>query len=174
MITGSRQELSWMIGGPQGSGVNSTAELYAKVLTRLGYYVFSNIEYHSNIKGKHSYFRVRAANYPIHSHTEGIDLLVALDEETLFGDFYKAYPSHRGHVGDVKPHGILLYDTGEIGEAVSLLEDYEIRPYGFSFLELLNEALDTIGKGGQGKKFNIMNNTVAYGASMGLLGVDFT
>jgi len=173
MVTEHRQDLSWMIGGPQGSGVNSTAELYAKVLTRLGYYVFSNIEYHSNIKGKHSYFRVRAANYPVRSHTEEVDLLVALDEETLFGDFYKTYPSHRGHARDVKPGGMVVYDSGEIGEAKSLLEEYDVRTYGFPFLEVLNEALDTIGKGGQGKKYNIMNNTVAYGASMGLLGLDF-
>ncbi len=172
MPSDTRQDFTWVIGGPQGSGVNSTAELYAKLLTRLGYYVFSNVEYHSNIKGKHSYFRVRATNYPVRSHTEGIDLLIALDEETLFGDFYQTYPSHWGHAHQVKSGGTIIYDSAEIKDADTRLKEFEVQQVGFPFLEVLNEALSTIGKGGQGKKYNIMNNTVAYGAGMGLLEID--
>ncbi|HKJ68991.1 MAG TPA: 2-oxoacid:acceptor oxidoreductase subunit alpha [bacterium] len=172
MHSENRQDFACVIGGPQGSGVNSTAELYAKLLTRLGYYVYSNVEYHSNIKGKHSYFRVRAANYPVRSHTEDIDLLIALDEETLFGDFYKNYPSHWGHAHQVRSGGTIIYDSDEITDADSRLEAFEVQQVGFPFLEVLNEALSTIGKGGEGKKYNIMNNTVAYGAGMGLLQID--
>lgn len=173
MTNRTQQDFCWMIGGPQGSGVNSTAEIYAKVLTRLGYHVFGNIEYHSNIKGKHSYFQVRAADYPIRTHREKIDLLVALDEETLFGDFYKHYPSHWGHAHRVKSGGTIIYDSSELGEAADRLDEYDVQKFGFSFVELLNEALESVGKGGQGKKYSIMSNTVAYGASMGLLDIDF-
>ena len=59
---------SWMIGGPQGSGLNVSAEILAKALARAGYYVFGQIEYHSNIKGKHSAYRLRIAGSPTHSH----------------------------------------------------------------------------------------------------------
>src|SRR2546426_772431 len=47
-----------MIGGPQGSGINSVAENFAKGCMRGGLHVFANIEYHSNIKGELSKYQV--------------------------------------------------------------------------------------------------------------------
>lgn len=52
-------ELSWMIGGPQGVGVDSVAKIFARACASLGLYMFGKREYYSNIKGKHSYFLVR-------------------------------------------------------------------------------------------------------------------
>ena len=71
-----------MIGGAQGSGINASAEIFAKALMRGGLSVFANIEFHSNIMGKHSYYRVTASTEAIRSHTDPVDLLVALDRET--------------------------------------------------------------------------------------------
>src|SRR5438094_375053 len=47
-----------MIGGPQGSGINSVAENFAKACIRGGLHIFANIEYHSNIKGELSKYQV--------------------------------------------------------------------------------------------------------------------
>jgi 2-oxoglutarate ferredoxin oxidoreductase subunit alpha len=47
----SAQDLNWLIGGPQGSGINLSAETFAKACTRAGFRVFASIEYHSNIMG---------------------------------------------------------------------------------------------------------------------------
>src|SRR5437867_1191441 len=109
----SRRELSWVIGGPQGGGINASAEIYAKALTRGGLHVFANIEFHSNIMGKHSYYRVTAAPVPVRSHVDEIHVLVALDQESLFGDALerKHYPSHTGHVHQVAPGGGIVYDA---------------------------------------------------------------
>src|SRR3989442_1015253 len=109
----SRRELSWVIGGPQGGGINASAEIYAKALTRGGLHVFANIEFHSNIMGKHSYYRVTAAPLPVRSHVDEIHMLVALDQESLFGDALerKHYPSHIGHVHRVAPAGGIVYDA---------------------------------------------------------------
>jgi 2-oxoglutarate ferredoxin oxidoreductase subunit alpha len=92
----SRREFSWVLGGPQGGGINASAEVYARALLRGGLHVFANIEFHSNIMGKHSYYRVTAAPVPVHSHVDDIHMLVALDLESLFGDAAerKHYPSH--------------------------------------------------------------------------------
>ena len=98
---------SWMIGGPQGSGLNVSAEILAKALSRAGYYVFGQIEYHSNIKGKHSAYRLRISDAPMHSHVEAVHLLSALDEETLVGDMYHEFPAHRGHVHEIAAGGAL-------------------------------------------------------------------
>ncbi|MGH9866463.1 MAG: 2-oxoacid:acceptor oxidoreductase family protein, partial [Candidatus Acidiferrales bacterium] len=84
---------SWMIGGPQGSGLNVSAEILAKALCRSGYYIFGQIEYHSNIKGKHSAYRLRIADEPVASHVDVVHLLSSLDEETLIGDLYHEFPA---------------------------------------------------------------------------------
>jgi len=52
-------ELTWMIGGPQGSGVETAANIFSQVYSKMGYHVFGKREYYSNIKGEHSYFAVR-------------------------------------------------------------------------------------------------------------------
>ncbi|MER3467511.1 MAG: hypothetical protein C4312_02700, partial [Thermoflexus sp.] len=105
--------VSWMIGGPQGSGINVAAETLAKAFSRGGLYVFANIEYHSNIMGKHSYYRVRVSEEPVHAPVDEVHLLAALDEETLFGDHHHnpEFPTHRGHVHEVVPGGGIIYDA---------------------------------------------------------------
>ena len=96
-----KNRLSWMIGGPQGSGINASAEVFAKACSRAGLRVFANIEYHSNIMGKHSFYRVRVDEDPIHSYRDKADILIALDHETLAGDGdHRRWPTHYGHLDD--------------------------------------------------------------------------
>jgi len=169
----SRREFSWVLGGPQGGGINASAEVYAKALLRGGLHVFANIEFHSNIMGKHSYYRVTAAPVPVHSHVDDIHMLVALDHESLFGDAAerKHYPSHTGHVHQVAPGGGIVYDADlKIDPAQFGREDINLYP--IPFFELLEEALKQIGKGGQSRKYTVMRNTVALGASIGISGYD--
>ncbi len=162
-----------MIGGAQGSGINASAEIFAKALMRGGLSVFANIEFHSNIMGKHSYYRVTASTEAIRSHTDPVDLLVALDRETLFGDAAerKHYPSHRGHVHELAPGGGIVYDS-ELKVAPEEFGRNDVLVYPVPYLEVLEEALQEVGKGGQARKYLIMRNTIALGASVGLLGYD--
>jgi len=169
----SRRELSWVIGGPQGGGINASAEIYAKALTRGGLHVFANIEFHSNIMGKHSYYRVTAAPVPVRSHVDEIHMLVALDQESLFGDALerKHYPSHIGHVHQVAPGGGIVYDADLKIDPAQFQRD-DIRLYPVPYFEVLEEALKQLGKGGQSRKYIVMRNTVALGASVALIGYD--
>ena len=61
-------QLSWMIGGPQGSGVDSGANIFSRACAYGGLHVFGKREYHSNIKGEHSNYVVRVDSKPIRSH----------------------------------------------------------------------------------------------------------
>ena len=162
-----------MIGGPQGGGINASAEIYAKALLRGGLHVFANIEFHSNIMGKHSYYRVTAAPIPVRSHIDAIHMLVALDQETLFGDALerKHYPSHTGHVHQVAPGGSIVYDADLKVDQEKFGRD-DIHLYPIPFFAVLEEALSQVGKGGQSRKYIVMRNTVALGASIGLAGYD--
>ncbi|MEE9235540.1 MAG: 2-oxoacid:acceptor oxidoreductase subunit alpha [Candidatus Acidoferrales bacterium] len=169
----SAPTFSWMIGGPQGSGINLGAEILARVMSRLGYYVFGNIEYHSNIKGKHSYYRLRAADRPVHSHIEEVHLLTALDEETLIGDLYHEFPGHRGHAEQVAPGGGILLEPDKVEWVRRRLEGRDVHLYVIPYGEAVSQALGLAGKGGQAHQYRIMNNTAAIGASAALLGVPF-
>ena len=40
-------DFSWLIGGPQGSGVESGANVFSKVCAELGYQIFGKREFHS-------------------------------------------------------------------------------------------------------------------------------
>lgn len=169
----SRRELSWVLGGPQGGGINASAELFARALARGGLSVFANIEFHSNIMGKHSYYRVTAAPHPIRSHLDEIHVLVALDEETLFGDAAqrKHYPSHVGHVHQVLAGGGIVYDA-DLKIDPARFERDDIHLYPIPYLEVLEVALASAGRAGQARKHIVMRNTVALGASIGLIGYD--
>ena len=95
-------DLSLMIGGPAGSGVNPASEIFMKACSRAGVFVFTNVEYHSNIHGRHIFFRIRTADEPVTSHVERVDVLLALDAETIYGtDPHQDYQSHKGHLHEV-------------------------------------------------------------------------
>jgi len=135
-------------------------------------HVFANIEYHSNIKGEHSYYRVRASDREIRSHVDWIDLLIALDKETLFGDLHKEYPSHDGHRREVSPGGGIIYDA-----ALKLKPEDIGRPdvnlYPVPYQDVLLGALKETGHDKELSKYQVMANTVAFGASVALIDFDF-
>src|SRR5256712_7378720 len=110
-----KNRLTWMIGGPQGSGINASAEVFAKACSRAGLRVYANIEYHSNIMGKHSFYRVRVDDEDIRSYRDKTDILVALDHETLAGDGdHPRWATHYGHLAEINDGGGGIFDS-EIG-----------------------------------------------------------
>ena len=88
-----------MIGGAQGSGVDTSANIFAKAAAQGGLQVFGNREYYSNIKGEHSYFRVRLSKDVIRSHVDTVDMLATFDDETVVR-----------HAGEVRKDGAIIYD----------------------------------------------------------------
>jgi 2-oxoglutarate ferredoxin oxidoreductase subunit alpha len=72
-----------MIGGAQGSGVDSAANIFSHAFAEGGLHVFGKREYYSNIKGEHSYFTVRVSEKEIRSHVDEINMLVSFDAETM-------------------------------------------------------------------------------------------
>jgi len=101
-------ELTWVIGGAQGSGVDSAANIFCKTCAEDGLYIFGKREYYSNIKGEHSYFTVRISNKQIRSHKESIDILVSFDAETVFR-----------HAKDVSPNGIIIFNSELIETSIN-------------------------------------------------------
>src|SRR5215472_11855054 len=163
---------TWMIGGPQGSGINSVAENLARACMRGGLHVFANIEYHSNIKGEHSYYRLRVEEKEPRSHVDWVDLLVALDKETIFGDQNKIHPTHRGHRHEVSPGGGIIYDTS-LNLTPNMFGRDDIILFPLPYLDLLIASLKEFGHEREISKYQVMVNTIALGASLGLVDYDF-
>ncbi len=93
-------DLTWLIGGPQGSGVESGANIFSKVCAGIGYQIFGKREFYSNIKGEHSYFAVRVSDKKIHSNVNDINLMVAFDADMIFR-----------HADEVVKGGAIIYDS---------------------------------------------------------------
>ena len=94
-----RDDFSWMIGGVQGSGVDTSANVFARAAAAGGLHVFGKREYYSNIKGEHSYFQVRVSKNLIRSHVDTVDMLATFEEETIFR-----------HALEVRSEGAIIYD----------------------------------------------------------------
>ena len=92
-------DLNIVIGGPQGGGVETAGMMLIRATACAGLEVFGVREYHSNIKGKHSYFHVRVANKPVNSIKLPADILGGLDPETL-----------ATHFSEVRKGGVVVYD----------------------------------------------------------------
>ncbi|HEV8230438.1 MAG TPA: 2-oxoacid:acceptor oxidoreductase family protein, partial [Candidatus Limnocylindria bacterium] len=168
-----KNRLTWMIGGPQGSGINASAEVFAKACSRAGLRVYANIEYHSNIMGKHSFYRVRVDDEDIRSYRDKTDILVALDHETLAGDHeHRRWPTHFGHLHELNEGGGVIYDS-EIEFDPKATGRADLRFYPVPFMEIIKKALEEVGKGEQARRYEVMKNTVGLGASLALCDYPF-
>ena len=127
-------DFTWMIGGPQGSGVETAANIFSQVFSKMGYQIFGKREYYSNIKGEHSYFAVRISDKQIRSSIKGTNMLIAFDAETIFR-----------HADDVLKNGIIIYDSTlenvKVSDVITFDNDFKERLE--SFLKSKNKD-DTI------------------------------
>jgi len=72
-----------LIGGSAGTGPNILTHLISEVLVKKGFYVFYSRDYQSLIRGGHNFNVLTFSDKPIYSNECKIDILVALDENTL-------------------------------------------------------------------------------------------
>ena len=113
-------DFTWMIGGPQGSGVETAANIFSQVFSKMGYQIFGKREYYSNIKGEHSYFAVRISDEKIRSSVKGTNMLIAFDAETIFR-----------HADDVLENGVIIYDSTlenmRVSDIITFENDFKVR-----------------------------------------------
>ena len=113
-------DFTWMIGGPQGSGVETAANIFSQVFSKMGYQIFGKREYYSNIKGEHSYFAVRISDEKIRSSVKGTNMLIAFDAETIFR-----------HADDVLENGVIIYDSTlenmRVSDVITFENDFKDR-----------------------------------------------
>ena len=77
------KELSVLVGGRAGDGINNAGAVVAQLFNHLGYFVYIYTDYPSLIRGGHNFALVRAADEPVGAYKDRIDYLVALNQETV-------------------------------------------------------------------------------------------
>ncbi|MFA5207018.1 MAG: 2-oxoacid:acceptor oxidoreductase subunit alpha [Lentisphaeria bacterium] len=72
-----------LIGGEAGQGLVTLGELLAKSLVKSGYHLLATQNYMSRIRGGHNTFSIRVDTAPVTAPQRPIDVLVALDGDTV-------------------------------------------------------------------------------------------
>jgi 2-oxoglutarate ferredoxin oxidoreductase subunit alpha len=138
------------IGGAAGDGVASAGNTLALSVARQGQAVYAYNSYQSVIRGGHSWLRLRiSARKPL-NHGDQVDALIALNQDTL-----------DRHLQELVGGGIALYNSAR------LRPGYE-PPAGVQLCPLPVPDLTPAYK-----ELPVMQNTVAVGAAIGLMGLDF-
>jgi 2-oxoglutarate ferredoxin oxidoreductase subunit alpha len=76
-------EISVRAGGAAGDGIASVGETLARSFSRMGLHVFGLNAYQSVIRGGHVWFQARASPERVHSQGDRMDVLYALDRQTV-------------------------------------------------------------------------------------------
>ena len=140
--------LNWKIGGEAGYGILSAGEIFAYACAHGGLETFAYLEYPSLIRGGHNTYQVLVREDNVQSHSSQVDLLVALNKETI-----------DRHLTEVVKDGALVYDSNE----------KDLRDYVCSQADVgcLGVPLEDLTKQAGGEK--VMRNMVAVGVSFGLV-----
>ncbi|PKM41074.1 MAG: 2-oxoacid:acceptor oxidoreductase subunit alpha [Firmicutes bacterium HGW-Firmicutes-9] len=89
-----------LIGGAAGQGIETTAAILERLLKRSGYFVFTVRDFMSRVRGGHNFSLLRFGTEPIHSHSNRLDGIIAMDDETILQ-----------HISQLKPDGFILCDS---------------------------------------------------------------
>ncbi|MGG3466709.1 2-oxoacid:acceptor oxidoreductase subunit alpha [Neobacillus pocheonensis] len=140
-------QLSWKVGGQQGEGIESTGEIFAIALNRLGYYLYGYRHFSSRIKGGHTNNKIRVSTTEVRSISDDLDILVAFDQETIDLNYKELHSQ-----------GVILADSKFNPKKP---EDTEASMYAVPFTEIATQ-LGT----------SLMKNMVAIGATSAVLDLD--
>lgn len=131
-----------LIGGAAGQGMETLAAIFEKLLKRKGYHIFTVRDYMSRIRGGHNFIQVRFGSEKLYSHTDEIDGIIALNDETL-----------ELHLGSLKDDGFAVSDEESAGDDARIIK-----------LPLKKIAKDL----GNAR----VSGSVALGAVLGILGIN--
>ncbi len=140
-----------LVGGEAGAGISRSGFLFAKACLRGGLSVFGANDYQSLIRGGHNFYTVTVCDDSVYSHTNKIDLIIALNKETIVI-----------HKDELVSGAGIIYD----GDQFTVTKE----ELGRDDLQLYNVPLRKIVKDLEGS--SIMENTVALGAAIALLKYD--
>lgn len=97
------EDFSTLIGGIAGDGINEAGATIGRLFNRLGYRIYMYYDYPSLIRGGHNFSLIRAARRKIGTHRDKVDVLIALNQETL-----------ERHRERLKDKSFIIYDADKV------------------------------------------------------------
>ncbi|TQD26446.1 2-oxoacid:acceptor oxidoreductase subunit alpha [Methanolobus vulcani] len=140
-------DLNIKVGGAAGQGLQTTGMALSKTLKKSGFHVFATQYYLSRVRGGHNTFNIRISDSPIAAMTESVDLLLALDSQSI--------DKHLSEVDD----GVVVVDADVVKVNSSSESIFHV--------PMLKIAKDVCGD-------KIYSNSVSMGAVIGLLCLDIS
>ena len=137
-----------------GSGSASANNMFAKVVFRMGIPVSPHNIFPSNIQGLPTWYEVRISEAGYLGRREGVDLMVAMNEQTIKAD-----------INSVVPGGYVLYDSSKTLPNELLRDDVHYLP-----IPLKDICLREFDRPNQRQLFK---NIVYVGALAAFLKIDF-
>jgi 2-oxoglutarate ferredoxin oxidoreductase subunit alpha len=138
-------EMSILIGGDAGQGVESSGAGFCQAFARGGLQVFAMQDYRSRIRGGHNFYQIRLSERPMYSHSNPVHLVLALTAETV--------PLH---LDNIAPGGAVIFQEGlEVDEEG--LKRRNVHCFAMPLVSIAEE---------HGSR--IMTNTAALGAAAGV------
>jgi len=137
-------DITILIGGEAGDGIRNAAMMVARLFTRYGYRTLVYDDYPSLIRGGHNFSLMRAAREKITANRQELDLIVALDQQTI--------DKHKNELSD---RGMIVYDRSNVKE--------EAEGTGIPFKDIVKEL--------EGRP--IMRNSGALGAVAKVVGMEW-
>lgn len=143
--------VTWKISGEAGFGIMSAGTMISKAFARKGYYTLCTNEYPSLIRGGHNIITVRISSKYFESLNRDVQILVALHNLSV--------ETHKAELSD---NALVVYDP----------KDKEWTQADFPKpVVLLPVPLSELVSAANG--IPVMRNTIALGATIGLMGVEF-
>ncbi len=139
---------SVLIGGIAGDGINEAGLAISRLFSHLGYRIYMYYDYPSLIRGGHNFSIIRASRSSISAHSDRIDVLIALNQDTV--------ETHRSRLKDVS---FVIYDADKV-----LLDDTGLAGCGLPISSILKET----------GALPVMKNTAILGAFAKAVGIDWT
>jgi 2-oxoglutarate ferredoxin oxidoreductase subunit alpha len=171
--------------------VDTAANIFGKACGYGGLYVFGRREYHSNIKGLHSYFHLRISPKEILANVNDVDLLAAFDAETAVRHINEVVPEGGVIIGsqqvntkvldiptlppEFKAELVAFMKENNVGETVNDWLNYakqkNVHVFPVPYMELLNQIGEKLGIA-QISKITRMINVLTIGVSFALFKYD--
>jgi 2-oxoglutarate ferredoxin oxidoreductase subunit alpha len=141
-------DFSISIGGAAGQGIATPGDILARLFVRRGLNLITYNAFQSIVRGGHIFLTMRMTEKDVYSHGDKIDILMCLNQDTM-----------DRHLRLLGPGSAVVYNSDDItpGEAAAGVQICGL-PVG--------ELTDT-------KRAGLNQNTVAVGAIMHLLGLEY-
>ena len=136
------------VGGAPGQGIDTVGKSMSQICARHGLHVYTYSAYQSLIRGGHTFLTVRISSEPVANHGDKIDMIIALDRNSL-----------ETHVPHVAPGGAIIYNSDDV-KAAPERDDIQFCP--ISYRELSNNT----------DRKKLMLNICMFGVALKMVGGD--